>query len=413
MSFRQTLRGLCFVSLLVAGSTRLLVLAENGGAAEPNASTIASEAAVTVPLVGFRSLDPELLVMQEHQDVAALPADVFVAVVEGSAEVREALKKSGKNEGSAQVEDWVRAAQLVASSHRWFSLNERPRGSDDAEAVIAKVQSPVSGEPSVLDRNLLIGLTASELFSGTPDNKILVSNVHFKGKSFRGVRLDAKASSLLKSSYTAFGLHDMDDSAEWSKSVVHCSGSLGASPFMLRAVRFEVGQITFGKPVVYTASQKGLVVPSALGDKSQVFWLEFYVTVRNLERVSIEELRFEVGMSPPSAISLALMPDYDTKLGVLRVPGLGLEVGMQPPWSKGIKPSVRPGGLRENQIFWLLKSDAISVGSYVFTAIVQVPTDVEAVDISYSLAAETKGTWLVYGKRISTERPITMRVSLH
>ena len=59
---------------------------------------------------------------------------------------------------------------------------------------------------------------------------------------------------------------------------------------MAKSILENVGDITFGKPVVYKATEKDLVVPESINHEFDVYWLDLRATFREMDQEEIDEM---------------------------------------------------------------------------------------------------------------------------
>ncbi|QDT95812.1 hypothetical protein [Gimesia aquarii] len=353
------------------------------------------EALETLPLIGFRELNPNLII-SDGKEVAGIPSDIFIAGVKSSDEVRKALRAKGINEEQARVEDWFSAAQTVASSMAWNTGQRTPSGKMQ---VIAK--SPFSGKNDKLDGNLFVDLSASELFPTWQNNKLQNKDFYYKGKEVNLIRTDVRTTTMFKQAYDKIPKGPPGDPSKWKSNDVHnwsnevvgIAGSLTAKPSTYNSITLKHGSITFGEPLIHNVAQSK---PLPVGEEGQVLSVEFFFTIRNLNPKKIKNLSFCVEISPPTVISLELVPE-------LRKSG---------DQYKNLKPKIIPGGLRENQVFWSMSGDAIEKGSYAFTAKIRVPSKIQSINISQSMVGRTVGSLWIREQTIGTPKPVVRRIAI-
>jgi hypothetical protein len=373
----------------------------------------------TVRLVGFRELDPDLLLYQVSADPleakAGMPIQLFLQAARNSNQVREAIAKAGKNEESAQLEDWFKAAQSVASSRQWQELEAgEPR---TASRIPFKLSG--AGQTVYADGDFLIGLTASELFAarGTPAGQsVQVAQIPDSyGNQIASILLAAPAANAVKSAYGFLNPELVASDPHWPSGAIHCANNINVNPVVSNRAKIRFCDVSFGRPQLFSASQKQLKVPSGLGEKGLVFWLDLFVTLQNLQPKDFEYLTLQVNMAPATAISLALIPEFQRELGVLEAISAEVREMLMKHVAaryKALKPSIAAGGLRESTISWKMSSDALSESSYMFSAIIHVPQEIQAIDLILSLEGRTQKKFLVRSDIVVTEQPIKVRIPL-
>jgi hypothetical protein len=365
----------------------------------------------TVRLVGFRELDPDLVMMyssdNQQEKIAGLPAELFLQAAKASAPVRAAIKKAGKDEEFADLDDWFKAAQSVATSSSWKAeVGSRPKQP-------MSFKWPGSSKTASVDADLVIGLTASELFGATHNNNLNLAEINDpQGNKVEAILLAQVAASDFKGAYEI-----LRNDSNTGNGAAYCANVLSVNPGLSSKAKYDVGEITFGKSSIYTAKQKNLEIPPALIEKWDVFWLDLFLTVRGLEPNDVEHLKFRANVLPATAISLALIPDMRDKLGIQESLGgkfaesLQKQIEQEPQY-RNLKPTIVPGGLRENTLFWTMRSTAIETTSYKFTTILQIPAEIEAIDVVLSVDGRMQKKFLVNASPITTDHPFKERIIL-
>ncbi|MCA9017167.1 MAG: hypothetical protein KDA77_17680, partial [Planctomycetaceae bacterium] len=162
------------------------------------------EGTVTVPLIGFRQINPDLIIDGDEQDqktgsntkVSGIPLEAFLSGVKTSTEVRKALRDAGVNEDKARTEDWFQAAQQAASTSTWNTTAKV-----SPEKMQLNVFSPLTGKNNKLDGSIFVGLAGSELFKMPKNQKLPIATMEYKGTSFDILRSDKQTTRLLRESY--------------------------------------------------------------------------------------------------------------------------------------------------------------------------------------------------------------------
>jgi hypothetical protein len=148
----------------------------------------------------------------------------------------------------------------------------------------------------------------------------------------------------------------------------------------------NIGEITFGVPIIYTAEEKGLYVPHSLENAYDVYWVDLVVTYRDINPGELAELAFNVAV-PEQSIALKLVPlrfgktvDYSQtasspEIGVAYA-GAKISIGdyfSQTVSYRYLKPTIEGYGEGERIFSWKILHDAIGGGSHRFAAILEVP----------------------------------------
>lgn len=160
----------------------------------------------------------------------------------------------------------------------------------------------------------------------------------------------------------------------------------------------HLADITFGQPLIYTASEKNLLIPSTILDEFDVYWIEFAITLRGNDLDLINDISLNVALEE-GYVALALFPDNYTKSidsGPIRainrekLPGTSVYLGDvfgQSIFYSYIRPKILSFGLKERAFGWKLSGLAIHAGSQKFVAVVAAPKQAEAITIGLSARA--------------------------
>ena len=166
---------------------------------------------------------------------------------------------------------------------------------------------------------------------------------------------------------------------------------------LAQSILQNVGDITFGKPIVYRATEKDLKIPESVGYDFDVYWLDLRATFREMDADQIDEMVINYAM-PEGTVALELIPlQYSQEIAVssdLGTPEVGIEVGdtsltvgeffRKTVAYKYLKPTVVAYGLGETRFSWALRDEAVRAGSHKFVAIVGVPKGSAGVDMGMS-----------------------------
>jgi hypothetical protein len=172
---------------------------------------------------------------------------------------------------------------------------------------------------------------------------------------------------------------------------------VGEYDALQRSMLDNIGEITFGFPIVYTAAEKGLVLPESLKRLYDVYWIDLVVTYRGIDPDDLAEMAFNVELSDQS-VALKLIPlRFGLEMSVnekIAAPELGVEysgvkltVGeyfSQTVAFKYLKPIVEGYGEGEARFSWRMAGEAINAGSHRFAAIIAVPEGTPDVDFRFS-----------------------------
>jgi hypothetical protein len=177
----------------------------------------------------------------------------------------------------------------------------------------------------------------------------------------------------------------------------------------------DMGEITFGWPVVYTAKEMNLILPASITRKFDTYWLELSTTFRELSARNLEEIAINFAV-PDGSLALELVPTVVTipifKEKEIKTPDIGVgirgamvtvgEVFRQTVSFTYLKPIVEAFGLRENRFSWSLRDQAVRAGSHKFVAVIGVPKGKDGIEIAMSAHIKSK-SYLFSGDIAGTE----------
>jgi hypothetical protein len=164
-----------------------------------------------------------------------------------------------------------------------------------------------------------------------------------------------------------------------------------------KSVLENVGDITFGIPIVYTASEKNLIVPKSIRKLYDVYWIDLVVTYRELDPRDVAEMAFNAAV-PEQSVALKLIPlrfGVEVSRGETEaMPEMGIEYGgtkvsvgeyfSQTVSYKYLKPTIEAYGEGERRFSWRITEEAISGGSHRFAVILGVPKGTPQIDFAFS-----------------------------
>jgi hypothetical protein len=159
----------------------------------------------------------------------------------------------------------------------------------------------------------------------------------------------------------------------------------------------NIGEITFGTPVVYTAKEKNLIIPESIRRSHDVYWIDLVVTYRVPDPKDLVEMAFNVAV-PEQSVALKLIPlrfgvemNRSVKEGVpeTSIEYGGTKVSFGEVFSDTVvytflKPTIEAYGEGERKFSWKMSGEAVSAGSHRFVAILEVPRGTKNVDFAFS-----------------------------
>ena len=159
----------------------------------------------------------------------------------------------------------------------------------------------------------------------------------------------------------------------------------------------NIGEITFGVPIIYTAVEKHLAIPSSINKLYDVYWADLVVTYRDVDADQLAEMAFNVAI-PERSVALKLIP---LRFGVevtrsqrVNTPELSVEYGgakigvgeyfSQTVAFRYLRPTVEAYGEGERIFSWKITDEAINAGSHRFAVIFGVPKGAVELDFAFS-----------------------------
>jgi len=360
----------------------------------------------TEPLFGYRKFPAELFkIIDTEGKQIGIPAQVFIESAKATPWVKSAITKLGKNPSTATLSDWYMASKSTAdfgktsTKKTMESLNCTQIGNDDV----------------CVDPILMASLPETEIFKS---DKPVTFVRPVGGQAVDWIEVDTKNFEAFKCSYDLLSSAGHLPSSQAQKRFKYASASMASLPFLANATEFNAGQVTFGKPVVYTAAEKKLVLPESVVSTNDVYWIEFAVSFRDIEIRNIEQLTFGV-TATTGVIALELIPlRFDKEISTTRIfssPEIKIRVGdkaveigkvfEQTVVYKSLKYTIVAEGLQESEFLWTLTEDAVQPGAIRFIGIIQAPKGKEILTLQFQASAKTRPRYLgiVQGDIISTK----------
>ena len=229
------------------------------------------------------------------------------------------------------------------------------------------------------------------------------------------VAMDREVAIDFYTAYTQLVFSQHFDNTNALAAFSEASRKLVQYPELYEATRAIIAPVSFGKPLVYTDQEKSLQIPNSIDRQYDVYWIEFAISLRNLQGEDFDQATFHV-MIPDDSIALELIPlshgieqtvtdkAATPTIGVARG---GVEVKLGEFFSHTVayttlKPVIIANGLQESQFSWNLKGEAVNSGSKRFVAILGVPKGSVSLVTQLALAAKTNDTWGIQGDIAST-----------
>lgn len=280
---------------------------------------------------------------------------------------------------------------------------------------------PLKELEEMLGYQSLTTLVVDAAFAGAIINSELVGqevkiiDVDVDGKKYKHIRVDPKVVSDIAKSYDLLSRIGNVDPEIRDKLFNEASKEVGGYEYFESISRIFSAPISYGEPTIYEHEEKGLRLPKNIERRFDVYWVEFAVTIREINPSSFEEIAFYVAL-PKGARALELIPlvfgaemAEETRLSspeiTLAAGDRSVSIGTFFERSvafKTLKPTIIAGGLQENLISWTMRGEAIDVGAKRFIAIVGVPTEATNLDVEMAMAAKTSSFLGLQGNYMRT-----------
>jgi hypothetical protein len=235
-----------------------------------------------------------------------------------------------------------------------------------------------------INARLIVDLASSEL---VPDHFIVYQGGIVAGAE-QMVEVDRDVGQTFSIAYSSIDVSRLYDVRDRVEALQEADAQLAAYPLMFDALKVELSPISFGKPLSVPAEEQGLKIPPSISRRYDVYWLEFALSLREIRSSDVEEVLFDVRF-PNDVIALELIPLlYGKERQVVQsestppitVAGRGAAVTIGEFYKQTVtfttlEPTIVAVGLRESNVAWRLRDEAIRLGSQKFIAIVGVPKD--------------------------------------
>ncbi len=370
-----------------------------------DAALTKGETLTTEPMVGFRKFPKGVSIFEVTGEKAGIPADLFIESAKATTWAADELKKFGKNPSNANLADWYR----VSASPAGFS-----------KACLAKPTVSAlryAGRVVEADPNLVLCLTHTEI--NFPEG-LRTFHHPVGGSNIEFLEVDQRAFQKFTGSYALVDSASELKSSQAYVKLSNASANINSLPLLNQSAKSVAGEVSFGRPVVYSANEKKLVLPESITSKSDVYWIELALTFRDINPDNLSELEFDAA-APPETSALELIPyrfDKETNVKSLtsspdiKVEAYGAKVDLGKVFEqeisyKSLKPMIVASGLRESEFSWTLTGESVQKGSQRFVAVLQVPKRQSQIILQFRARAKTKRTFGFQGDIISTERPIS------
>lgn len=352
----------------------------------------------TEPLFGFRKVSGEVFkVTGAAKEKVGIPVNVFVESAKAMPRIKDKVIKAGKDPSSATLDDWYRASESVPLT---TAKMVKPMG--------MKVRLSAERQITV-DPHLIVSLPKTEVFkSGRPESYVIDAD----REKVELIKADPEAYQTFANCYTVLAKAAKLSPPKARQSFNYVSANMDSHPHLKEAAMFHGGEVTFGKPTVFSSEEKRLDLPESIIANADVYWIEFAVSFRDVEICNIEKLIFTVsadeGISALQLIPLRFDKEISKTITTsspelkTRYVAVGKVYGQEVVY-KSLKPIIIADGLQESDFSWTLMDEAVQPGAKRFIAVLQVPKGKKLLMLNIQAGAKTKPGWVAQGNIISTK----------
>ena len=345
---------------------------------------------VAAPLVTIRPVTTAsgAVILSEIQ----FTKDLIVRSAISFPEVRERLEEEGITDLNAiSMDDFVAVIRSSAYPDRYlYGASASPRST----APYPPTKSIYAQEGlHVWDARTLTNMVVTGVVNTESVNMSTIG-----GKEVEWVKIDDEYVESLKEIYlTYWHLKGEGSPADVGVIFTGLRDDVMRYDALQRSILENIGEITFGVPVTYTATEKGLAVPLSIRKRYDVYWADLVVTYRDIDIGDLVEMVFNVAV-PEGSVALKLIPlrfgievSQSRRIGTpevgVKYQGAQISVGeyfSQTVAYKFLKPTVEAYGEGERRFSWKMTGEAIGGGSHRFATIIGVPKGAPQVDFAFS-----------------------------
>jgi hypothetical protein len=243
--------------------------------------------------------------------------------------------------------------------------------------------------------------------TGAFDESTIMQHRRSGGEIIETIRFRKPYGQMMSGIYSKLSLikyRPVEEASMWFAAV---QDDVQQYDLMQQSLLAEVGEITFGTPIMYPAEEEGLTVPPSLSRNFDVYWARFNVTFRGMSPKDLLEMVVNYAL-PEGSVAMALFPflhgstveNRDEK-GIPSVTAEygGVKVAVGEAWKtsvyyKYLKPTVIAYGEGERTFSWAMSDEAMRAGSHRFNAVIGVPKSSDSVEIAMSAHVRLSQTWL-------------------
>lgn len=341
--------------------------------------------AFEVPLFGYKQFPEEIFAGQKGEEFG-LPTELIYA----SAAKVPAIKAAAAESGKAVFDLGTLEVIALARSKR-NELESGGRPSTQTMTIVPWVQSHV-------DASFVTALLSSELVESDFD----VFDSEIIGDDVEMISINRRVGIDFWNAYSKLGDINRFDPSEQINQFNSIQATLSKYPVLLQAAKITLSPVSFGEIFAFSAAERDLDIPPPISKKYDVYWVEFPLSLRNLEDDYVRQVSFHVFL-PDDSTALDLIPwRYGVEAAVTETTGSPpitiKDVTIGEFYRKTVaytmlRPTIVATGLREHRFSWVLTEEAASTGSYLFVVLLGVPKNQCRMNAGLAVDAETTD-WL-------------------
>jgi len=346
---------------------------------DPNAHR---PAVYVTDLFGYKRFPEELFRVQRGEKTG-LPAELIYASASKTPAIEAAVEASGKTINELETGEVVELARA-----KFYEITRNPPLRSKTTTFVPWVGA------QEIDAEFITLLLSSELINENID----IFDGDIVGDPVEMISINDDVGRIFWNAYSSLENFRSYDPFERLQQFETIQASLNEFPVLLQAAKISFSPVSFGEIFVYSKNDRDLIIPPPIDRKYDVFWVEFPVSLRDLEAEYVTEVSFHVFL-PENARALDLIPwRFGAETVVTeesKTPAVTFkEVTIGEFYKKTVayttlKPTIVATGLREHKFSWILTGEAISTGSYLFVGVLGVPKGQCAINAGLGVNAKT------------------------
>jgi hypothetical protein len=347
--------------------------------------------AINLPLFSIRPLIASDTPQTDALERLRITDQLLVDSARQFPEIQAALDRQNVDINKVDLVTLKHIIQNSDYSERYLFAPGRPNiGYNASKLVYSRIATESAYK--IWDATSLINM----MVTGVID----VNNVYqfeLEGKTLEAVKFEPHYAFRIAEVYKRLSLIGHQPMAELGFQFAALRDEVKQYNSLEQSILLNVGDITFGRPTVYTSREKDLALPQSINRDFDVYWIDLAATFRDMDPADIDEMAINFA-TPEGTEAFELLPlvvsREFTVTKEMSAPKIWVEVGgatvtLGEVFKKTIeyislKPSVVAYGLGERRFSWVIRDDAIRAGSHRFVAIVGVPKGSPEVEIAMS-----------------------------